>query len=194
MKTFGSFKDILLRGLYALIPILICVYLLIGLFENMRSLSESIMMLLPHQYDFVKSFPGLAAILLITILVYVLGILFTKTKVGRGIFQVFENLIPGYQLFKSLLADKVEKTGDNLKPCIVKYDDSWSIGYEVESLDNGMVVVFLPGSPSIASGSVQILKRESIQRLDLSKRDAATCLTQFGIGSAAKLNGRFDSK
>ena len=192
MVIFSSFKDVVIKGLYTLVPILICIYVLSGLYSMVHDLTQNILMLLPQQLEFAKSYPGLAAIILIALMIYVVGLLMTRTRAGRTLTHLFENMIPGYQLFKRLLAEKVEKKEESLKPCIVKYDDSWSIGYEVESLDNGMVVVFLPGSPSIASGSVQILKRESIQRLDLSKRDAATCLTQFGIGSAAKLNGKFD--
>ncbi len=192
MAYFHSFKDILIRGLYALVPILICFYVLSGLYDMLRDISEKLMSLLPQEFDFAKEYPGLAAVLLIIVLICLLGLLLTKTRPGRALVHVFENLIPGYQLFRSLLAEKVEKTGGNLKPCIVKYDDCWSLGYEVESLDNGMVVVFLPGSPSIASGSVQIMKRESVQELNISKRDAAICLTQFGIGSSVKLNGKIN--
>ncbi len=192
MVTIHSFKDIFIRGLSALVPALVCIYVISGLYDMLRSISDKLMSLLPQELDFAKEFPGLAALLLIVILICLLGLLLTKTKAGRALVHVFENLIPGYQLFRSLLAEKVEKTDGSLKPCIVKYDDSWSLGYEVESLDNGMVVVFLPGSPSIASGSVQILKRESVQELDISKRDAAICLAQFGIGSSVKLNGKIN--
>ena len=192
MVTIHSFKDIFIRGLSALVPALVCIYVISGLYDMLRSISDKLMSLLPQELDFAKEFPGLAALLLIVILICLLGLLLTKTKAGRALVHVFENLIPGYQLFRSLLAEKVEKTDGSLKPCIVKYDDSWSLGYEVESLDNGMVVVFLPGSPSSASGSVQILKRESVQELDISKRDAAICLAQFGIGSSVKLNGKIN--
>ena len=35
----------------------------------------------------------------------------------------------------------------NMQPVLVRFDDNSQLGFEIERLDNGQVVIYLPGAP-----------------------------------------------
>ncbi len=42
----------------------------------------------------------------------------------------------------------------SMQPMLVRFDDNSQLGFEIERLDNGQVVIYLPGAPGPWSGSV----------------------------------------
>jgi uncharacterized membrane protein len=73
---------------------------------------------------------------------------------------------------------------------LARFDDGWQFGFEMERLDDGHVVVFIPGAPSPFSGSVFIMQAERIRVLDGAQAEALKSLKSMGIGSNALLGGK----
>jgi uncharacterized membrane protein len=55
--------------------------------------------------------------------------------------------------------------------------------------DNGgpCLTVFVPSTPVATVGTLHIVERDRVQMLNLSSKDAAECVTQWGIGMTALL-------
>jgi len=71
---------------------------------------------------------------------------------------------------------------------MVKLDDSAQIGFEVERLDNGLVVVYLPGAPNPGSGNVVYMTEDRIEKLNLKFSEVAKVMKRIGIGSAEAMS------
>lgn len=55
-----------------------------------------------------------------------------------------------------------------------------------------MLVVYVPGAPSITSGNVYIMNAESVKRLNITKKEAVKSIMQFGIGTNERLKGKVE--
>lgn len=74
--------------------------------------------------------------------------------------------------------------GKVLKPIIAKLDDQSQLAFEVEHVDAGTVVVYVPGAPDSRSGSVVYLKPDRVEPLDITFAEVTKSLRQFGRGSS----------
>lgn len=70
---------------------------------------------------------------------------------------------------------------------LVRFDDSWQLGFLVERTQGGRVVVFIPGSPSPWTGSVVIVDEERITLIDKATTSTTKCLQSLGEGTGALL-------
>jgi uncharacterized membrane protein len=68
---------------------------------------------------------------------------------------------------------------------LVRIEDAWQIGFLMERMEDGQVVVFVPGAPGVSSGSVYFMTPERIRPLDVPMSQAVSCLRRLGRGSAA---------
>jgi len=75
-------------------------------------------------------------------------------------------MIPVYAFVKgftgSIEEDEEKKV---LIPVLVRLDDQAQIGFEVERLDNGLVAIYLPGSPDTWSSVVAYLTEDRVEVL-----------------------------
>ncbi len=62
-------------------------------------------------------------------------------------------------------------------------DDQAQVGFEVERLDNGLVAVYLPGSPDTWSGVVAYLTEDRVEVLNVDFATASKTLSTLGRGS-----------
>jgi uncharacterized membrane protein len=93
--------------------------------------------------------------------------------------------IPGYAFVKGF-TDGMAETQENAKsliPALVRFDDHEQIGFEIERLAQGKVVVYLPGAPSPWSGSVVYFSSERVKRLDLTVAQASNNIRRLGRDS-----------
>jgi uncharacterized membrane protein len=76
---------------------------------------------------------------------------------------------------------------------IAKLDDSAQIGFEVDRLESGLVVVYMPGAPNPWSGNIVLMTEDRIEKLNLKFSAVTQVMKRIGIGSAqaianAKIN------
>lgn len=120
--------------------------------------------------------------------------LFAKTRLARKIVEWLEGVllynIPGYDFFKGLSESLVGYEAGHAYPVVLaRIEDAWQIGFLMERLDSGHYAVFVPGAPSVWSGSVYLMTEERFQRVDISRIEAVKCLRRLGVG-ANQLLGR----
>ena len=78
---------------------------------------------------------------------------------------------------------------EQLKTVLVSFDDHQLIAVEVERLDDGRVVVFLPGAPDPWSGSVVLVSPDRVAALPVEIGAMHRALKGIGRGSAALMGG-----
>jgi uncharacterized membrane protein len=73
----------------------------------------------------------------------------------------------------------------SMQPVMVQFDDNSQLGFEIERLDDGQVVIYLPGAPDPWSGSVVYFHADRVKKLELSASEAINNVRRFGRGSQA---------
>ena len=184
----GFIKNTVIGGFIFLIPFVVIFVVIAKALKIMISVAKPISNIVP-----IESFAGIAiidllALLIIVVLCFIAGLL-ARGSFGKNTFKSLDNslanLIPGYSVLKSI-ADSFKNEQEaekNLKPVLVKFDDLSQLGFEVEKIDNGLVAVFLPGSPDTWSGSVAYMTEDRVERLNIDLLAVKKTLRTLGNGS-----------
>ena len=135
-------------------------------------------------------YPNIAIFIFLILMIFAAGYAGIKSGFGDKFVKSIETIVPGYMLVKQLLSEKEGKDVSDLKPCLALIDDGWLVSFIVEEMENGMLVVFVPGAPSIASGNVYIMNTETVKHLDITKKEAVRSILQFGVGMNERLKGK----
>jgi uncharacterized membrane protein len=189
MKTFGKFlKTTLAGGLLVLFPLFGSVYLLARLASVLVGFLRPVLALLPGGPDFSLPFRNAAAIALLLLLCFLIGLV-VMTPLGKAVGRWLEthllSKIPGFIRYKGLsqLLLGGEETGG--APVLVRRGAEQQIGFLIEENASGELTVLMPIAPGLRSGTVIIVKADVVQRLDASATDAARVLMQCGVGAGA---------
>lgn len=194
MNPIKSFlKATLVGGLMFLVPVVLVGLVLRHALQFAGKVAQPIAAVLPvSQVGGVAVATILAAVILLFI-AFLAGLL-SRTGPGRRVTHWFEESIlggmPQYRMVKSLAEGLTQiENGEGMRPVLMRGDEGWMLGYQIEELPNGWRVIFLPASPTPMSGNVMYVEASRVQPLDLSMRDAMQLVKRLGIGSAEKLRG-----
>jgi uncharacterized membrane protein len=130
---------------------------------------------------------NLLALSALALLCFVAGLI-AKSKPAKKVYRSLDNTllaIPGYAFVKGFTDSMAnsQETAKFLIPVFVRFDDHEQIGFEVERLKHGKVVVYLPGAPNPWSGSVVYFSEDRVKRLDMKAAQAINNVRHLGRGS-----------
>ena len=95
-------------------------------------------------------------------------------------------MFPRYTFIKSVTESLRTADSDRImKPVRVDFDDNAQIAFEVERSHNGLVTLFVPGSPDPWSGSVVYVSAERVTPLRAELSSIVRSLRSAGRGSGA---------
>ena len=184
-------KTTVLGGILFLVPIVIFIIVIGKALQLIDKVAAPMATLLP-----VESVRGLAVVQLIAlallILICFIAGLAARSATTRGLVNSLEanvlDKIPAYALMKAKTGSVLtpEDTRD-MQPVLIQFDDSWQVAFEVEKLDDGKSLVFLPGAPDPWSGSVCAVSAERLQALPLNIREVSELMKRLGKGSSEAL-------
>ncbi|TNF34505.1 MAG: DUF502 domain-containing protein [Gammaproteobacteria bacterium] len=134
---------------------------------------------------------GIAALLG---LCFAAGLLARRARL-KGLVDRIEKAVltklPGYQFIKGMGETMIGLSSDNQHQAVLaRFDDGWQFGFEMERLDDGHVVVFIPGAPAPFSGAVFVMAPDRIRVLENAQADTLHCLKAMGIGANTLLQGK----
>ena len=120
--------------------------------------------------------------------------LLARAAVEQAFAERFEarlqTLYPRYSVIKAMSQGLHGALGKQvLKPVLARFDDHELIAFDIERLDDGRVVLYLPGAPDAWSGSVLLVAAERVQPLHIDAAELAKALKGLGRGTAALLRG-----
>ncbi|MDW4548114.1 DUF502 domain-containing protein [Defluviimonas sp. D31] len=191
-------KTTIVGGMLALVPLGFLVIVLEKAWLVANKVAGPIEAALPEAHAARPVLVSLAASVLILGFCFLSGLAvrhrIVKSRVA-AVDAILTDTIPGYVAVKakvSGLAESEEREG-LLKAVVVRFDDHWQLAYEVER-DGDHATVFLPGSPSVWSGTTIIVETERISPLDsplagINRAQRALGRGTLGIAGRAIGNG-----
>ncbi len=191
LQTF--LKTTLVGGLMFLVPLVLVLVVLNHGLRLASKIGAPLAKMLPVSHI---GGIGVAALLsgAILLLIALLAGLAARTAMGRRITHWFEESLlgglPQYRMVKSMAEGLTQiESGNGMKPVLMRGDEGWMLGYQMEVLPHDWRVVFLPASPTPMSGNVLYVEGWRVQVLDMSMREAMVLVKRLGIGSEASLRG-----
>lgn len=133
----------------------------------------------------------LIAIGILVLICFPAGLAAERPRVKKWVRSLGANVlgkIPAYELLKT----KAESTLNfenkaEMQSVKVRFDDYWQLAFEMERIEGGDVVIFLPGAPDPWSGSVCVVSEDRVTPLDLTAKAAVNLMKRLGKGSTEAL-------
>jgi uncharacterized membrane protein len=175
--TLVFIRTTMIGGLLVLLPAVIVLYLGYQAFGYVRMFTAPITGPLG---DYV-GIPLLITVVVIVAASFLAGLV-ARTAVGGRLFRSVDQQIaarlPGYASMRGTL----EAWGtDGAKPCTVRLDDGFAIGFVMEMRD-GLCTVYLPSAPTPGSGSVLIVTEDRVRPIDAPLSTVAGSMGHYGRG------------
>jgi uncharacterized membrane protein len=182
---FSILSNTIKGGIFLLFPLVLMIVFL----EKIIQILEPVATMISNSLNLESTMfnvPYVITIIIILVLCFIAGIV-AKFGAGKFILKWIEehilSLFPGYQLMKNTLQDTAGLKSDKDFPVVLVPIDGWMIGFKVDTLPNGDIVVFVPAAPNTWEGNVVIFEKEQIKESKLTQKDATLIMRRLGIGS-----------
>jgi uncharacterized membrane protein len=192
VNSIKSFlKATIVGGLMFLVPVALLLLVLGKALQFAGKLSQPLAAVLPFSHVGGVGAGTIIAVAILVLIAFLAGLV-SRTRLGQRITHWFEESIlgalPQYRMVKSLAEGLTQiESGAGMRPVLMRGDEGWMLGYQMEELPNGWRVIFLPASPTPMSGNVIYAEAARVQTLDVSMSEAMQLVKRLGIGSAEKL-------
>lgn len=185
---FGWLKTVFFKGLIVLIPLVLLWITIRELAELLVAFAEPIADFFPPgSFDWVKN-PELVSPILIIVIAILLGVLASiplVRKAGATLERNTLGYLPLYRMIKTFVAAFLEVEEDAaFRPALIMDDEGGAEPcYIIEDHEGSPnVVVLVPWSPASFAGSVRLVPRARLKRLDLTFDEFSLSLANFGLG------------
>ena len=184
----------LIGGVLFLIPLVFVVVVFGKAFQIMKVVATPIGKLIP-----IESVAGFAIVEILTASILILSCLLVgilaRSPWGRKINEKLDaallQMIPGYAWMKGVTGGiRDEDAEEVLKPVLVRFDDQFQLAFEVDRAADGLVAVYLPGSPDPRSGAVSYVTADRIRPVDAGFKAVVKICKNLGRGSTKMLSGQ----
>lgn len=185
---FNWIKTVFFKGLIILIPLVLLWITIRELVELLVAFAEPIADAFPPgSFDWVRN-PELVSPVLIILIAIFLGILASiplVQKVGAKVESNTLGHLPLYRMIKTFVTAFLEVEEDaSFRPALVLDDEGGAEPcYVIEDTEGAPnIVVLVPWSPASFAGSVKLVPRHRIKRLELTFDEFSLMLANFGLG------------
>lgn len=183
-------KATFIGGIIFLIPLGIIVVMVGKLAGVMKTVASKLTPFIPvetPQGAFVLNLLALAVILGLCFLAGLVAQRATAKKLSAKLESVMLEAVPGYSFVKGF-ADNIRQSdelSESFIPILVQFDDYSQIAFEIEQLEGGNVVIYLPGAPNPWSGAVVYVTPDRVRRLPMNVGEVVRNIRKPGKGSVA---------
>lgn len=194
MNRFVAFlKTTLLGGVLLVLPAWFAGWLLAKAVSQLQVMLKPLTAKLPAEV----AYPGVAAVLVLTVVCFLVG-LAVRTAIGARIKGFAEerllNKLPGYSTLRGFAVQLTKfESSTQFQPALIEFDDALVPGFFVEGHPDDRCTVFVPSVPTPLTGSLYILANSRVHRLNLPTMAVMHCLSKWGAGSSA-LVAAFDGQ
>lgn len=175
-------KDIrraLLDGALVVLPIGAIVLLVLGILGKLQQAAD------PLSGRFVH--PAIVAVAALLLVCLAIGLV-VRSAAGRWTRQVLEAMvfekIPGYRLVKAFAGDGPIAAGGGqaMRPALAAIEEGHCPALVMDTLADGRLVVFVPGSPAPMSGAIYIFTPDKVTLLDVPLLPFMKAISSWGLG------------
>jgi len=192
----GFVKTTVIGGLFFLAPIVVLLVLVKKGLDIIKPTLAPFQKLIPIESIGGVLVADLVGIVALLMLCFVAGLLARRTRLSQLLIRMEATVLsklPGYEFMKSMGENMVGMDSrQQHRAVLVRFDDSWQVGFEMERMDDGNVVVLIPGAPAPFSGSVFIMTPDRVRAIDKNPGEALNCQKAMGIGTNRLLGGRVE--
>jgi len=194
VDAFKNFmKTTIVGGLIFLIPLILLLLVLKHAMGFAAKVAKPIAEKFPVPEIGGPALVTLVAVAVLIVVAFLAG-LAARTSPGRRIARWFDDslmgAVPQYRMMKSVAEGFAQvESAQDLLPVLLRLDDSWQLGYQIEELQDGSIAVFLPAAPTPMSGNILYVTPDRVRRLDIPIGEAMKIVKRMGLGSAAALQG-----
>lgn len=192
-QLLGFIKTMVIGGLIFLFPLVFVTYVVGSAFAVMLRITRPIV----ERVMPVQTIADVAMVDIVAVISMLAGCLVAgfvaRSPIGRRAYRAVDtnlaSLIPGYAILKARLGDAVgtDERRKSIKTILVRLDDYSQLALEIERLQDGRVVAFLPGAPDPWSGTSVIIDAARVTPLETDVMPLMRVLKDLGWGSAATL-------
>lgn len=184
-KSYSFLKTTAIGGLLFLLPLVVISALLGQLIAIVMPIAQTLSEYLPiHTVAGISLLVGLSIAILL-LLCFFAGII-ARRSIGLKFSQFIEKqvmmLFPRYAIYKDHMVDNIGGSNESTKltPVKVTFDDYEQLALEVERSDQGLVTIYLPGSPDAWSGTVAIVPAARVHEIDVTFSDLVSTHEKLG--------------
>jgi uncharacterized membrane protein len=197
-RFFNFIKSTVVGGIFVLVPLVLLCIVLGQAATFAYNIIHPVIVLMPVKNVSTVSLAFAIAILAIVLICFLAGLL-ARTAVSQwfvgSLEQVILTFVPGYGLMKSMGQGWVGVSEEEPhQPVMVRFDDAEQIGFVMDSLANGRLVVFLPDVPTPWSGTLVFVGADRVTPLPLSTKEAIECLRRLGVTTSKLMVGREEAR
>lgn len=189
------FKSRVLSGLLFLVPIVLLLVILKQGHEYIGKLVAPILAKIPIERTIGLIVVDLLALGVLLLICFLAG-LAARRGIASGLINSLEinflQKVPGYEIAKAKLTAQLSFEAGEYTTVLVRFDDQWQIGFEMDRISGEMVVVYLPGSPDPWSGAVTIVTQDRVKRLGTDQLATLNVFKHLGRGASADLKAIID--
>ncbi len=174
-------------GLLVFIPLFVLAFGLFKFHELAGVLAKPVLGFADPDTAFGAILIKVVAFFLVLLGIYLLGFLAALEVIHKRVQRLdraLNAIIPGYALAKGIIGGVVreDQMMDGFRPVLVHCNGGHRMGFEVERTQSGLVVVFLPDSPSPRTGISMVFEPQQVARLNLPPHKAVELLSFYGRG------------
>ncbi len=183
-------KTTLIGGLLFLVPLVIIFAILGKAIGIMLVIAEPMAHLLPVDSIGGIALANLLALLCLLLFCYIAGLVARISFASKAMKAIEEKAlmkIPGYVMIKAITSGLDESDTQGMKPVLLTLGTVQRIGLEIEQIEDGRSVVFIPSPPNRFSGITQIVPADQVEYLDVSVMEIMDYTEQYNRGTDALL-------
>jgi uncharacterized membrane protein len=162
-------------------------------FQLLAALATPFTIAFPFGYFDDVEFKGLAGLLLIVGMSFLLGLI-VRSRAGARTSAWVERKTVGrialYRVAKSLTTTLMQSGQDgasSFRPALFLTEQVAELAYIIEDQGHGPITIMLPWAPAPFAGAIKIVPRDRIRELEISLADFTKVLSHWGLGAQEAL-------
>lgn len=180
-------KERILKGIVLfLLPIMLLFIILEKAIGLIKKIIHPLKVHLPEAGFFGIGMVSILSVVILFVVSYLLGFLVERRKKRSFILMLEEKillLIPGYAMLKSRASEAFGVPDENWKSIIIGDKEEWKFGIEIERIENGYSVVFIPEPPDGKAGELKVVHTSKIKEIDIPVSKITNFIRKYGEGS-----------
>lgn len=184
---FGFLKTTIIGGIVFLIPLIIIVAIIGKAFAIMEKVADPLSSMVPIDSVGGITIVNLIALSLILLVCFLAGLAARTVPAGKLVHFLESHIlshIPAYAFIKGMTASIAgAEDGTGMTAVLARLDEYSQVAFEIERVEGGNVIVYLPGAPNPWSGTVCVMTEDRIQPIDTTMMSAVQNIRHLGRGS-----------
>ena len=189
MRAIAQFvRTTIIGGLFLLAPIVVLTVIVAKALDFAKKGLSAVAVYVPAASDLSAGAATVLSVVFVALVCFLAGLV-ARTVTAQRVVDALElsvlSKIPAYDYLKQESASALGAGLTELPVVFVPMEGGWQIGVQTETLNDGLVSIFVPGAPNPHSGSVFFFSTDTVRPAGIKLVTALNCLRRCGAGASA---------